>query len=317
MFLRNSLSDRMDVKDRKLSASALRSHGSDLALRAYEELKSNDRIEEKLKMLRRDYANYSVSTLGGMLFESESASMINETDLVQIDDSVYKAKRLIFTPKSASPQEDIKYAVTGFTEDISLDNYSKSEVIDLSTGNSKDSSNVLIGGSPMSLMLLDAGITPTSDIYFDYGEGGYLGSLKLELEPERISQKDIKDAFLRGYNQGGIEEGVTQLLAMAEQNFENYVCIVYPGLSIRRSESIINSDNEVVSREDAHSVELPTYVIFYNAGTSFITALSRSTPGSSLKNSLFKIRRNEIKKVSTARPYLGVPKGSTQEDMYQ
>lgn len=307
----------MDVKGRKLSASALKGYGSDLALRAYAELKSTDGIEERLKMLRREAGSYSVSHLGGMLAESESASMINETDMVYIDDSVYKAKRLVFTPKHASPQEDIKYAVTGFTNDIYSDNYSKSAVIDSSTGDSKEQSNVLIGGNPKSLMMLDAGSSPTSGVYFNYGEGGFLGSLKLELTSEKMSQRDIKDAFLSGYNRGGIEEGVTQLLALAKQNFENYVCIIYPDLRVRQSESMLNSEGEVVSKENVVAAELPTYVIFYDAGTSFMTALSKSTPGSSMKNSLFKIRRNGIKKVSNARPYMDMPKDGTQEELYR
>ena len=230
---------------------------------------------------------------------------------------VGKAKRLVFTPKHASPQEDIKYAVTGFTNDIYSDNYSKSAVIDSSTGDSKEQSNVLIGGNPKSLMMLDAGSSPTSGVYFNYGEGGFLGSLKLELTSEKMSQRDIKDAFLSGYNRGGIEEGVTQLLALAKQNFENYVCIIYPDLRVRQSESMLNSEGEVVSKENVVAAELPTYVIFYDAGTSFMTALSKSTPGSSMKNSLFKIRRNGIKKVSNARPYMDVPKDGTQEELYR
>ncbi|MEM3019906.1 MAG: hypothetical protein QW194_01090, partial [Candidatus Micrarchaeaceae archaeon] len=119
------------------------------------------------------------------------------------------------------------------------------------------------------------------------------------------------------YNRGGIEEGVAQLLALAKQNFENYVCIIYPDLRLRRSESMLNSDGEIVSKENVEAIELPTYVIFYDAGTPFMTALSRSTPGSSMKNSLFKIRRNGIKKVSGARPYMDEPKDGTQEALYR
>jgi len=308
----------MDGNNKRLGKNVLRSSGSDLALHAYRELKSQDGIDEKLKMLRKEDSGFKVSQLGGMLAESESLSMINETHVASMNASAYKIKRHIFAPKNPADATDIKYAATGFTDSIYGDNYSKSKIVDTHTGELKDTSNVLIGGNNSSLMVLDAsGSKPTADIYFDYGEGGSLGSLKLELTSERISQKDIKDVFLQGYNRGGIEEGVSQLLALAKQNFENYICIIYPDLRVRSGESIMNASGEVVSKVNTSTFDLPTYVIFYRMGTSFMTALSRATPGSPFKNSIFKIHSSDIRRISNSRPYFDAPMHGAEEDMYK
>ncbi|MEM0202260.1 MAG: hypothetical protein QXR73_03725 [Candidatus Micrarchaeaceae archaeon] len=307
----------MDRISNRLSSAALKGYGSELAMRAYAELKANDNIEDKLKILKRDGSDYKVSQLGGTFAESDSLSMISDANAVSMGSSVYMTKRLLFAPKRGASDSDIKYAVTGFTESVYNDNYSKAAIINSSTGKHKNASEVLIGGNTSSLMVLDASAKgPNSEIYFNYGEGEWLGSLKLELTSEKISQKDIKDAFLQGYNKGGVEEGVTQLLELAKQNFENYVCMIYPDLRLLTSESAIDSNGYIVSKDNSTVINLPIYVIFYSMGTSFITVLSKATPGKHVRNNLFRIRRSDIKRVSNSRPYLGDMSSDTRGSLY-
>ena len=307
----------MDGKSKRLSRAALNAYGSDLATRAYAELKANDNIENLLKIVRRDGSDYKVSQLGGTLAESDSMSVISDANAVSMDGSIYKTKGVLFAPKRSASGSDIKYASTGFTESIYEDDHFKAAVIDPSTGEHKNASKVLIGSTDASLMILDASArNPNSDIYFDYGEGEKLGSLKLELTSEKISQKDIKDVFLQGYNRGGIDNGITQLLELAEHNFENYVCLIYPDLRILSSESVINHDGQTISRNKTAAIDLPTYVIFCSTGISFITALSKATPGESVQNSILKIRKSDIKQVSNSRPYMGDMDRDTQDSLY-